>query len=174
MTGTEKTFAPQNIPGRRFDYRMPLRPVRLWSTAHNQVSQARWRAGLAIVLRRRNSCSTNSGRSARGEWHFGYPFRGGLATNLRRRGLLDKMIQVILRHSNVAVTPGLLHHDRLCGAPFLVTRRLAPYSPPLYVKKRRFPATASSGRLGPSSLPRRDRENLHPTDARISITRKHL
>ena len=35
------------------------------------------------------------------EWHA---FRRGLATNLHQTGVQDKVIQRILRHSNVAVT----------------------------------------------------------------------
>lgn len=36
----------------------------------------------------------------------GMLFAGGLATNLHRLGVPDKIIQRILRHSNVAVTQG--------------------------------------------------------------------
>ena len=38
------------------------------------------------------------------KWHGWHAFRRGLATNLRRLGAADKVIQAILRHSNVAVT----------------------------------------------------------------------
>ena len=37
-------------------------------------------------------------------WHGWHAFRRGLATNLHRLGVADKIIQRILRHSNVAVT----------------------------------------------------------------------
>jgi integrase len=37
-------------------------------------------------------------------WHGWHAFRRGLATNLHRLGVADKVIQAILRHSNVAVT----------------------------------------------------------------------
>jgi integrase len=37
-------------------------------------------------------------------WHGWHAFRRGLATNLQRLGVPDKIIQRILRHSNVAVT----------------------------------------------------------------------
>lgn len=37
-------------------------------------------------------------------WHGWHAFRRGLATNLHRLGVPDKVIQAILRHSNVAVT----------------------------------------------------------------------
>lgn len=37
-------------------------------------------------------------------WHGWHAFRRGLATNLRRLGVKDEVIQRILRHSNVAVT----------------------------------------------------------------------
>ena len=37
-------------------------------------------------------------------WHGWHAFRRGLATNLHRLGVPDKIIQAILRHSNVAVT----------------------------------------------------------------------
>jgi integrase len=37
-------------------------------------------------------------------WHGWHAFRRGLATNLHRLGVPDKIIQRILRHSNVAVT----------------------------------------------------------------------
>jgi integrase len=40
------------------------------------------------------------------EWHGWHAFRRGLATNLHRLGVPDKIIQAILRHSNVAVTQG--------------------------------------------------------------------
>jgi integrase len=39
-------------------------------------------------------------------WHGWHAFRRGLATNLHRLGVPDKVIQRILRHSNVAVTQG--------------------------------------------------------------------
>ena len=38
------------------------------------------------------------------EWHGWHAFRRGLATNLHRIGVPDKVIQAILRHSNVSVT----------------------------------------------------------------------
>ena len=38
------------------------------------------------------------------KWHGWHAFRRGLATNLHRLGVPDKIIQKILRHSNVAVT----------------------------------------------------------------------
>jgi integrase len=38
------------------------------------------------------------------EWHGWHAFRRGLATNLHRLGVPDKIIQRILRHSNVGVT----------------------------------------------------------------------
>ena len=38
------------------------------------------------------------------KWHGWHAFRRGLATNLHRLGVPDKVIQSILRHSNVAVT----------------------------------------------------------------------
>ena len=38
------------------------------------------------------------------EWHGWHAFRRGLATNLHRLGVPAETIQVILRHSNVAVT----------------------------------------------------------------------
>ena len=41
---------------------------------------------------------------AEGAWHGWHAFRRGLATNLHRLGVADKIIQRILRHSNVAVT----------------------------------------------------------------------
>jgi integrase len=37
-------------------------------------------------------------------WHGWHAYRRGLATNLHRLGVPDKIIQRILRHSNVAVT----------------------------------------------------------------------
>lgn len=37
-------------------------------------------------------------------WHGWHAFRRGLATNLHRLGVPDKIIQRILRHSNAAVT----------------------------------------------------------------------
>lgn len=37
-------------------------------------------------------------------WHGWHAFRRGLASNLHRLGVADKVIQAILRHSNVAVT----------------------------------------------------------------------
>ena len=40
------------------------------------------------------------------EWHGWHAFRRGLATNLHRLGVQDKVIQAILRHSNVGVTQG--------------------------------------------------------------------
>ena len=38
------------------------------------------------------------------EWHGWHGFRRGLATNLYRLGVLDKVIQTILRHSNLVTT----------------------------------------------------------------------
>lgn len=38
------------------------------------------------------------------EWHGWHAFRRGLATNLHQLGIQDKVIQRILRHSNVSVT----------------------------------------------------------------------
>ena len=38
------------------------------------------------------------------EWHGWHAFRRGLATNLNRLGVQDKVNQAILRHSNVSVT----------------------------------------------------------------------
>lgn len=38
------------------------------------------------------------------EWRGWHAFRRGVATNLNRLGVPDKVIQRILRHSNVAVT----------------------------------------------------------------------
>jgi len=38
------------------------------------------------------------------EWHGWHAFRRGLATNLYRLGVRDKVIQTILRHSNLATT----------------------------------------------------------------------
>jgi integrase len=38
------------------------------------------------------------------EWHGWHAYRRGLATNLHRLGVPDKVIQRMLRHSNVAVT----------------------------------------------------------------------
>ena len=38
------------------------------------------------------------------EWHGWHAFRRGLATNLHELGVPDKVIQKILRHSNVSVT----------------------------------------------------------------------
>jgi integrase len=43
---------------------------------------------------------------AGGQWHGWHAFRRGLATNLHRLGVPDKVIQRILRHANVAVTQG--------------------------------------------------------------------
>ena len=37
-------------------------------------------------------------------WHCWHAFRRGLATNLDRRGVSDKLIQQILRHANVSTT----------------------------------------------------------------------
>ncbi len=42
--------------------------------------------------------------AARPMWHGWHAFRRGLATNLHSLGVQDKIIQAILRHSNVAVT----------------------------------------------------------------------
>jgi integrase len=42
--------------------------------------------------------------TSRPRWHGWHAFRRGLATNLHRLGVPDKVIQQILRHSNVAVT----------------------------------------------------------------------
>lgn len=41
---------------------------------------------------------------ARMEWHGWHAFRRGLATNLHRLGISDKVIQQILRHANVTTT----------------------------------------------------------------------
>ena len=38
------------------------------------------------------------------EWHGWHAFRRGLATNLHRLGVSDKVIQQILRHANVTTT----------------------------------------------------------------------
>ena len=38
------------------------------------------------------------------EWHGWHAFRRGLATNLHRLGISDKVIQQILRHANVTTT----------------------------------------------------------------------
>ena len=38
------------------------------------------------------------------QWHGWHAFRRGLATNLHRLGVQDKLIQAILRHANVSVT----------------------------------------------------------------------
>src|SRR5437667_9363465 len=38
------------------------------------------------------------------KWHGWHAFRRGLATNLHELGVPDKIIQKILRHSNVSVT----------------------------------------------------------------------
>jgi integrase len=38
------------------------------------------------------------------QWHGWHAFRRGLATNLHHMGVPDKVIQLILRHENVAVT----------------------------------------------------------------------
>lgn len=43
-------------------------------------------------------------RAHRLEWHGWHAFRRGLATNLHALGVQDKVIQRILRHSNVSVT----------------------------------------------------------------------
>ena len=43
-------------------------------------------------------------RSERPMWHGWYAFRRGLATNLHDLGVVDKTIQRILRHANVAIT----------------------------------------------------------------------
>jgi integrase len=40
----------------------------------------------------------------RPEWHGWHAFRRGLATNLHELGVVDKTIQAIMRHANVAVT----------------------------------------------------------------------
>ena len=37
-------------------------------------------------------------------WHGWHAFRRGLATNMHRLGVSDKVIQQILRHSNVSTT----------------------------------------------------------------------
>ena len=37
-------------------------------------------------------------------WHSWHAFRRGLATNLHRLGVSDKVIQQILRHANVSTT----------------------------------------------------------------------
>jgi integrase len=42
--------------------------------------------------------------SKRPGWHVWHAFRRGLATNLDDLGVVDKTIQAILRHANVAVT----------------------------------------------------------------------
>jgi len=38
------------------------------------------------------------------EWHGWHAFRRGVATNLHRLGISDKVIQQILRHANVTTT----------------------------------------------------------------------
>ncbi len=38
------------------------------------------------------------------KWHGWHAFRRGLATNLHRLGISDKVIQQILRHANVTTT----------------------------------------------------------------------
>lgn len=43
-------------------------------------------------------------KEAKIEWHGWHGFRRGLASNLHRAGVQDKIIQAILRHSTVAVT----------------------------------------------------------------------
>jgi integrase len=43
-------------------------------------------------------------RKAGISWHGWHAFPRGLATNLHRLGVQDKVVQAILRHSNVAVT----------------------------------------------------------------------
>jgi integrase len=43
-------------------------------------------------------------RSTHIQWHGWHAFRRGLATNLHRLGVADKVIQRVLRHANVAVT----------------------------------------------------------------------
>jgi len=41
------------------------------------------------------------------EWHGWHAFRRGLATNLNRLGVDDKVIQAILRHSNITTTQNI-------------------------------------------------------------------
>jgi integrase len=51
------------------------------------------------------------------KWHGWHSFRRGLATNLHRLGVSDKVIQQILRHANVTTTMNVLREDgkRRCG-----------------------------------------------------------
>lgn len=54
-------------------------------------------------------------------WHGWHAFRRGLATNLHRLGVADKVIQAILRHSNVAVTQAC--YTRTAGADAIEAMR---------------------------------------------------
>lgn len=69
------------------------------------------------------------------EWHGWHAFRRGLATNLHRLGISDKIIQRILRHSNVAVTQGcyIKTADSEAAAAMLQLERSLEYAPNMHL-----------------------------------------
>jgi len=52
----------------------------------------------------RRGCHTAALEKAKLPWYGWHAFRRGLATNLHRLGVSDKVIQQILRHANVTTT----------------------------------------------------------------------
>ena len=62
-------------------------------------------SGRALDLARLGSKTIKPILEANGiKWHGWHALRRGLATNLHAKGVLDKVIQSLLRHSSLAVT----------------------------------------------------------------------
>jgi len=68
-------------------------------------------------------------------WHGWHAFRRGLATNLHRLGVSDKIIQRILRHANVAVTQNcdIKTADSEVGAAMQHFERSLEYAPNVHL-----------------------------------------
>jgi integrase len=68
-------------------------------------------------------------------WHGWHAFRRGLATNLHRLGIPDKVIQKILRHSNVAVTQScyIKTADADAAAAMRQFERFLEYAPSMHL-----------------------------------------
>jgi integrase len=73
-------------------------------------------------------------------WHGWHAFRRGLATNLHRLGVSDKIMQRILRHANVAVTQNcyIKTADSEVGAAMQQFERSLEYAPNVHLSRTRL------------------------------------
>lgn len=94
-------------PGSGLMFRSPEgKPLNLDALARDIITPALRRCAVCRQRKAEHAGSVHAFKldESLAQWHGWHAFRRGLATNLHRLGVPDKVIQAILRHANVEVT----------------------------------------------------------------------